>query len=475
MAVTSLKSRSPVEFAIVGGSVAGLTAAYTLRQAGHKVLVLERRAAGTAVDGGLRIPPNMTRLLQTLPGASELLEKFGTQCSGLKFVDHETSEEIGRMEFIDEVMSDLGCHFYLLPHDVLLGYLLGLCKKSGVEIRFQVEVSSIQLHPQGRPVAVTLNGDRIEADVLVGADGHCSVVRDCISQKDNEEDTPSDEYDSDSDSEYDSDSDSDSATSDDQSLELPFTEAVGVTYSIPISRLQSDPELLELASSNEFMVWPGTNFFIEGHRCGPDLYTACIIRTDGIKPTDMDSEWRPNTLEISESDDLVLRSQEPRVERLIRLAKNCHRTIQRIARIPRLSDPATGVVIIGDAAHSMPMHATHNSSLSTEDAFALGRIFAHLTSVDQIPFLLRGYQQVRYRRTVATAASEMASITLTTVPPGPAREERNANFKAMALMADDGVIDEAIAGIWEGYLVQFNYDANEAVDEWWLNWGKLQR
>ncbi|KAJ7173767.1 hypothetical protein C8R46DRAFT_1348368 [Mycena filopes] len=452
---------SPVEFAIVGGGIAGLIAAYSLRQAGHKVLVLERRGPNLLTDGGLRIPPNMTRLLQTLPGATELLEKYGTQCSGTTFVDQETVEVLGRLTFSEEIMSDLGCHFYTLPYDTLFGYLLDICRQSGVELRFKVEIASVQLCSQRRPTVITTTGETIEADVLVGADGHNSIVRNGILQQERDED----------------DEDFDDSMSDNSSVASSqnFTEFVSATCTIPVSALNNDLELLELVDSKEHLIWPGTDLFLNSHRCGPELYIMSMVRTNGAGPTDVESDWHSgNSAAMSEEEKRSWDAQEPRVKRLISLARTWHRSIQRIPKICQLADPSTGLVLIGDAAHTVPIYCTHNASIATEDGFALGRIFSYLTSHDQIPALLQGYHATRYRRTTATEKSEFGAMATATLPPGPIRTARNTQFKAMSLLDDESeAVDEDVAAAWSTYLVQFDYDANEAVDEWWLNWGRL--
>lgn len=93
-----------LKFIVVGASVAGLTCASALAKSGHDVLVLEMndrleeviptlsshfpnsRLNGrpkTDRDGGLRVPPNMARLLiHGYPGMAQFFEERGSRCSG---------------------------------------------------------------------------------------------------------------------------------------------------------------------------------------------------------------------------------------------------------------------------------------------------------------------------------------------------------------------------------------------------------
>ncbi|KAJ7938972.1 hypothetical protein B0H13DRAFT_1851145 [Mycena leptocephala] len=124
----------------------------------------------------------MTRLLETLPGVAGLLTEHGSECNGMTFLEGTNSEIIGRMQFRDETVSDL-CKFHMVPYDVLMSHLVQICGRSGVQLRFETEFSSIIVAPGQRPAVTTIRGEQIEADVLIGTDGHGSIIHQALAQK----------------------------------------------------------------------------------------------------------------------------------------------------------------------------------------------------------------------------------------------------------------------------------------------------
>lgn len=104
-----------------------------------------------------------------------------------------------------------------------------------------------------------------------------------------------------------------------------------------------------------------------------------------------------------------------------------------------------------------------------EDAFTLSRVFSKCqTPTLYKSLLLNGYQTIRQARTRSIELVEMQSLILLGSPPGPRREEKNNGFKATLQM--EGPDDKTLAELWSSYVAQFNYDARDDVDEWWLNW-----
>ncbi len=59
------------------------------------------------------------------------------------------------------------------------------------------------------------------------------------------------------------------------------------------------------------------------------------------------------------------------------------------------------------------------------------------------------------------------------LPPGDHRALRNQGLNhtlTMAKAPDEHVED--LAALWQAWITLTNYDAKDAVDEWWLDWGR---
>ncbi|KAJ3858004.1 hypothetical protein EV368DRAFT_60440 [Lentinula lateritia] len=464
---------SDSKFVIIGAGIAGLTCAYFVKRAGHDVVVLEkssRREQLRNEDGSVRIPPNMMRLLQELPGMEEMLNAKATKCAG-------DNISVGYYS-TNEIMDDLGCDFYFIPHKDLHEHLYTLCINCGVEFRHEFEVVEVQTsrppHVDG-PKVFSKSGEYVTGDIVIGADGKNSVARRVLLAEQDE----AEEADS-------------TTTGSEKSALSPTKAIVGATLSIPVSLLESDPELeplLRVENHLQWMVYMGDGTSVAMARFqlqyGPDLYLLDLTYGQPPLPENEDEAWFSGGAPVQSVLDKV-QEYDARVKKLISLAKTSHWNIQTVHDLQRYVSKFNQVMVVGDAAHSIyrvwmirlnsqiQINGTHNTAAAFEDAFTLGRLFSRFSSSRQsqsnASFLLSSYQQIQQKRTRAMETSEMNTMHLLGIPPGSERDGRNNGFRLTLHL--EGADDATLERVWAGYVAQFNYDARDAVDEWWMTWAR---
>jgi len=188
-------------------------------------------------------------------------------------------------------------------------------------------------------------------------------------------------------------------------------------------------------------------------------------------PGDVEEGW-----DVTWSTDaLTLGICEPRVHRMLALMPNALRT-KYVARdlVEEWTDPSGRLVLIGEAAHPLLPCSMHGPSLAIEDAVVFGVLFSRLRSYDQIPILSEAYQELRFSRCKTVHESELSNWKLVTLPPGPAREQRNAYMRKNMAAGHERWSEGQLREQWEEIAGVFGYNARDAAEDWWVNWGALR-
>jgi salicylate hydroxylase len=166
---------------VVGAGVAGLAAARALALRGASVTVLEQADAIREVGAGLQISPNGAAVLRAL-GLEGALAAASTRAVAVDLIDGPTGEGVARLD-LARLRPRQGYHF--LHRADLISLLLAGATEAGVTLRLLSRVARIDLDA-ARPAVVLEGGERLDATLLVGADGLHSRVRTAL----NGEETP---------------------------------------------------------------------------------------------------------------------------------------------------------------------------------------------------------------------------------------------------------------------------------------------
>ncbi|WP_199330426.1 FAD-dependent monooxygenase [Microcoleus sp. FACHB-68] len=161
-----------MNIAIIGGGIGGLATAITLLKHGFNVQVYERAQALRPIGAGLTLTPNGLNTLNAIqPGLVESLKQAGSQMNTL-ILKRSTGEIIASkpltaLEHYGQPLLNIqwsrlqAILASLLPSDII--HLNHQC------IGFEQHESSVETHFE--------NGKTIQSDLLIGADGINSVVR----------------------------------------------------------------------------------------------------------------------------------------------------------------------------------------------------------------------------------------------------------------------------------------------------------
>ncbi|KIY68320.1 FAD/NAD(P)-binding domain-containing protein [Cylindrobasidium torrendii FP15055 ss-10] len=481
-----------MHFIVVGASVAGLATGLTLARAGHSVTIVEADSQDDCENrpliGGAGLLPNATRLLLAYPGGKEHLEKHGTKINEVRFCDIDTNGTKGRIVFDPQIIQDLGAAYYLIPHHALTSFLRTQCRNFGGKIRYDFPVKKIETSRVEAAVVEGANGERLECDIIIGADGITSTVREFMLNQ-AAETQPCDDEDEDD------DSDDDDGSSTFSASHLPgqyFPEVVGGVSMIPVEKLEADPELRHLLDTKSMDAYTGPGFCLIMGKHGP-YYMFDLVCPRRARPGEKNMPWR-KSVPAKEFFAPYIPKDNKMLQRLLALTDNAQVIVQSITPMPSFIDRNSRIILVGTAAHCVPVLDTHSTSLPLEDSFTLGRLIEKMPSLvsssklvlqgttteaevrrAEVATLLRGYNEVRAPRSLQLAEADMKALGLTALFPGPIKDVFSKILEAsLTAIPGEGILDQdEVGSMWADWVFQANYDALDAVDEWWLLYGKF--
>ncbi|MGU3496689.1 FAD-dependent monooxygenase [Xanthobacteraceae bacterium A53D] len=356
---------------IVGAGIGGLACGIALRRAGYAVRLLEQADELKEVGAGLQLTPNATRHLRDF-GLLDAATRVAVTPRALDVRDGRTNAVLARCDYGPEA-ERLGAPFLVIHRADLMDVLAQGARAAGCEVTLGTRMQGLEPHGAGMRV-LGMQADRMiaeEADVVIGADGVRSVVREHLMP----------------------------------GARPVFARRVAYRATIPV-RPDTPPDV-------RLFLGPDAHLVTYPVQAGAAVNVVAIVRQDKQV-----SRWS----EPGEASDVhkAFLNWAPEVRALLEAAPGflCW-GLYDVDPLPRWSHGK--VTLLGDAAHAMLPFLAQGAAQSIEDAAVLGQTLAEGGEIE--PALAR-YETARRHRTTRIQETARSNSRIYHMK-GPARMVRN--------------------------------------------------
>ena len=348
---------------IVGAGIGGLVSALCLNKKGYEVEIYEQSEVLSELGAGVQLSPNATRVLDYLKLTDDL-KPHVFEPRSFQFLNYKTEKIISKRELGLKIQDDFGFPNFDVHRADLQKVLLNKVEEEGIKILTNMKV--IDVGNEENKAYIKINEEKIKADIVIGADGIHSVVREKIFEK----------------------------------KESSFTGNVAWRMLIPVDSLPRDLILPDTT------VWLGPKkHFVSYHVSGgKNLNCVCLVEQDGW--TNESWSERGNIEDLRE----VYNGWNQTIETLLKIANP--NTLYRWAlhdRPPMKQWSKGRIILLGDAAHPMLPFLAQGAAMAIEDGAVLADCISSYKDNEKS---LKYFEQIRKPRTsfVQLAARRNAKI-----------------------------------------------------------------
>lgn len=400
---------SRLEVAIVGAGIGGLAAAVRLRQLGHRVTLLEQARQILPVGAGIQLAPNATSILERL-GVLPVLGGRAVAAQISLRRRYEDGRCLGQYPLGEAVIERFGSPYLHAHRGDLHRALASVAldeRRPGPPASLLLDTAAVAVEQSGGGPAhvVTAGGARLAADVVVGADGIHSRLRDQIAGPER----------------------------------ISFSGDVAYRSLVSRRAVESDPRLAALAEPPSLTIWLGPGRHLVHYLvCGGDYLNVVLCATGTAQVAE---SWSA-VAEVAEVTAMI-DGWDDRAIRLVASAESVHRT-GLFDREPLDTWTEGRVALLGDACHPMLPYQAQGAAQALEDAEMLGDELAGASS-DGVEAALAAYADRRRSRAAAVQRASRSNRQLFHLPDGPEQQERDGalaslsgDFDSYAWIWDDG-------------------------------------
>lgn len=368
---------------IVGGGIGGLATALSCAHAGHEVSVLERQDKFTEIGAGIQLAPNAFHALDHL-GVGEKVKSLAVPVHELRLMDGVGGGKITALILGDAYQN----HFenpYMVVHRTDLYYpLLDECQSNAnIELRTSCNVTHYKQDTHQASV-VFENGEVISGDIIIGADGIRSTIRQ-------------------------------------QLIGDGPPRVSGHSIYRAIIPMEEVPEELRW---NAVTLWAGKKWHFVHYPIASGKYMNLAATIDDQATVPLTGEPVSTEKVLTSFDGLT-----EEAKRLLSLGYNWKEWVL-CDRDPVDNWIDGKVALLGDAAHPMLQYAAQGACTAIEDAVVLGELLKD-AKPGSVPVILKQYNALRAERTARVTETARYLGTSIYHATGEAAEQRNARLASM--------------------------------------------
>lgn len=371
--------------------------------------VLEAAPSIGEVGAGIQVLPNAAKVLFSW-GLEPSLEKHATRPRRCNFYGWK-GNHLGEMDYHGYAAASGGWPFWDFHRSNLHGCLLQRAKDLGAKIVTGARVNTYTVAKNGDTTTVFLDdGTTLVTDLLVGADGINSKLREEFLGKD---DPPE------------------------------LTGDLAYRLLLSTSEMLKDPDLRPLVEDPQVNYWIGpdkhaVNYVLRGG----ELFNMVLLVPDDI-PLDSGSTLKGNIDEMRAHFD----GWDPRIPKMLAMCDSVlkWRLCIRPGLDPTWSHPSGAFTMLGDAVHATLPYLASGAGMALEDGGVLGLCLARLT--DKSPAskrkALEVYEACRRERTERVVQRGSYNQWIYHLHDGPEQEERDQKFREFGDFERDWLGGEA--------------------------------
>ncbi|KAG2733501.1 hypothetical protein G9P44_003026 [Scheffersomyces stipitis] len=374
---------------ICGGGIGGIAASIGLRKKGHNVTILEGSSSLSEVGAGIQMPPNSVHVLKEY-GIFDKFLPYITRPKNICLRRYDNGKVLSMTPLDPEMTKSYGNPYVLIHRADYQRILHESALELGVEYKLNSRIASVD---QEAVTVTMVDGNIHQADIIVGADGIRSKVRDSA------------------------------VVTEEKVLPLKCSNCA-YRATIPREVMLSDPEIAHLMTDVNSNCWIGYRRHIMAYpiRNG-ELYNMVLCHPGeasvGVwnEPGDVE-EMRHH-----------YRNFDPIVVRLLSKVQSVLKwVLADLPMLPRYVSESGKVVLIGDAAHAMLPYLAQGAAQAIEDGATLADEINMCKSSSDIPVALKNYQKRRKRRVEAVQAGAHKNGHVWHLPDGEEQEERDTKM-----------------------------------------------